>query len=155
MLRRAIPTLMAAFLVLAVFAPPAAADTQVDARCVTRGPVAGDRVTVCARLYQRIVSGRTAYYAYGGMQSTDGNVRMRIVALHLRQNNVTQAQANTVLSAIGDRHISTTTPVRIPTVCRQNWTSVIGYRIRWTNGSYTPSPTGQVPLPTDGYTDPC
>jgi hypothetical protein len=155
MLRRAIPTLMAAFVALAIFAPPAAADTQVDYRCVTRGPVAGDRVTVCARLYQRIVSGRTAYYAYGGMASSDGNVRMRIVALHLRQNNVMQAQANTVLSPIGDTHISTRTPVRIPTVCRQNWTAVIGYRIRWTNGSHTPSPTGQSTLPTDGYTYPC
>jgi hypothetical protein len=73
------------------------------------------------------------------MASSDGNVRMRIVALHVRQNGVTQARADTVLSAVGDTHISTTTPVRIPTVCRQNWTAVVGYRSGGPTGATHPT----------------
>jgi len=52
-----------------------AASEELDAKCVRRGPVAGDYVDVCARLY---LTYGMYYSAYGAMQSNNADVHLQL-----------------------------------------------------------------------------
>ena len=83
MVRRLTLLIALTFVLGLLFAPPAHAATELRRACVTRGPVSGDTVLVCARLFD---DGFRSFYAYGGMDGSNAEPVIYIDALHLRYN---------------------------------------------------------------------
>jgi hypothetical protein len=143
-----------------VFAPllvaPAHAAQQVEYACIRRGPVSGDYVNVCARLYRE--SARS-YYAYGAMDGTNSEPRLYIDALHLRyirygvEHVAARAQAKSGRDYINHRTVTVTFSEY---TCEGGLEharvfAIIGYHIIWQNGQRTPA-TGQASVRTPWWT---
>jgi hypothetical protein len=144
--RRRLALLIALTFVLGILlAPPAHAATEVRRACVTRGPVSGDTVLVCARLFD---DGFRSFYAYGGMDGSNAEPVLYIDALHLRYNLygleyvAARAQAKSGRDYINQRTASVTFYN-----CDADVFAIIGYHIVWQNGQRTPA-SGQANVRT-------
>jgi hypothetical protein len=156
--RRLILLLLAIATCLTVLGTPAQAD-EVQVKCVTRGPVAGETVHVCARLAR---SWPRAYYAYGGMQyyPASGYPRhspgphLYIDALHLRSviSGLTYVEARgAATSGYGHIFQFTNTVEFTSGACSiRRLYAIIGYHIVWSNGQRTPA-SGQASVATPLY----
>ena len=153
MVRRLALLFALTFVLGLLLAPPAHAANEVRSACTRRGPVSGDYVNVCARLFD---DGFRALYAYGAMDGTNAEPRLYIDAIHLRYiRNGLEYIAARGPGKSGRDYINTRTVTVTfsEALCNVEAFAIVGYHIIWQNGQRTPT-SGQANVRT-GTWPPC
>jgi hypothetical protein len=154
-MRRIVLLLIAIASILALNVAPAQAAVE-QSKCVTRGPVVGETVVVCARLVRPYTR---AYYSHGTMDYNHAagypvhnpGPHLYIDALHLRSviNGLVYVESRA--SAVsGYTYIQQFTDTKVFTAGACSYRrlyAVIGYHIVWSNGQRTPA-SGQASVAT-------
>ena len=144
-------------------AEPAEAAGFVSSVCKVRGPVNGDKVNVCVRLYTYSCpdSPDLCIDGYGALDHISGShpasVRLRVETLDIRvyyPYNGPEVGRITSPGVVGYGYVNTRGGGYSVT-CGDGYKAVMTYGIRWSDGSLTRESNFYTPSGTNRWTFPC
>jgi hypothetical protein len=148
---------------VAVWPSPAQAATFVSSVCRERGPVNGDRVNVCVRLYTYSCpdSPDLCVAGYGALDHIAGShassVRLRVESLDIRAYYPIDGPEQVRITsggAVGYGYINATSE-GFSVVCGYGYKAVMTYGIRWSDGSLTRQTNFYTPPGTNRWSFSC